>query len=662
MSGDLMRTYYLPSMWNYSNFMNQYSALQMPYLGGFGYSPFGMPSFMGLGSTPGASAAGGGAGAQTTQTPAEIREQKKEEINKELKELYAKRAELADIVIVNTPNGAQQVSRSAFSEETGYIAEDGDNDGKISAWSKIKNLGKGIANLVTDMFCDENGRPSLKKTLTSLAIGGVLGAAALIIPGAGLALAGFALASGAITLGVGAVQAGMAETDESAEKAWQNIGSGTAQTILSLIGLKQIGASSAAKLGVKAPKIWRPDQSIKLGIRSARAEVSAAGGMSKAIGQNYNNLKVSLDKNVTSRIFNKTYYERKYENNLNKLKTDIPGAGPEYRQYADDIAAAYERVYGAQSKAEYTQAVDELYFLTRGAKAYRANNSGLSPEAAQAFDDMIRLSESVAPKNAYAIRASKFKMSDFSGKIADLDAKISRLKALGNAATPEQKFELQILSKLKTAHKRLYQANTPKRQKLALKWFNQIKEEVFRQMHSARNNPNTSAETMKAYNDLAVMIQEQAAGAGTIVKARSVDLNRAAKILGDDCATAADKARARAFIERYSGSKINDEAYISSVDGVINNLKLKETNRSGWTIWNNWKSSKLKGAKNMASGTVGVLANPAVLSTTTIDRMVYPQSVLATYGERLYNTQVDEALKQVNDRIEQLRSEYNAIA
>ena len=45
--------------------------------------------------------------------------------------------------------------------------EDGKDDGKISWKSKIKNFGKGIGNFFKGMVCDETGKFSIKRTLTT---------------------------------------------------------------------------------------------------------------------------------------------------------------------------------------------------------------------------------------------------------------------------------------------------------------------------------------------------------------------------------------------------------------------------------------------------------------------------------------------------------------
>ena len=646
----------VPPMQDYYKMLN-FSSLPSPY--GYGYSgmytPGGLPSpfaFTGMPTTQSSSAA-----ATANTSSSAVAPQSKEQAEQELQELFAQRSQLAAKVEVNTPEGSVIIDRAAYSEKTGYIAEDGKNDGKISFWNALKNIGKGCVNLVTDMFFDENGHLSLKKAATTFVVGGALAVAAFLIPGAGTVLAGAALASGVLTLGTGVVQAASATTDEGAEIAWQNIGSGTLQTVLSAVGLRKVGVNAAGKLGVEAPKIWRLDQSFKLGLKAARADINAAGGMSKAIGQNFNNMKIGIDRFVNK--FGYSHYENKYTNNVNKLKTDIPGAGPEYRQYADDIAAAYEKVYSAQSKAEYTQAVNELQHLSNAAKAYRSGNTGLSDEAAAAFDDMIKISESVAPKNAYAIRTTKFGgAGDYAKKMTDLDAQINQLRSLGSSATPEQKFQLRILTRLKAASRELYRADSQIKQEKAIARFEQIASEALTEMQNVRNNPGTTADVLKTYNDIAIMAKDQAANVSTLVEARAADLTRAAKILDDKMATPADKANARGLIDRYLTNRPADnQAYISSVENIINTLKIEKKPAPILDRIFLWPGSQIQKGKNGLVKCWNVYNHPEVYMATTFNRVVYPQSIFGgTFGTKVENSQIDAQINEINKRINQLQT------
>ena len=73
-------------------------------------------------------------------------------IDKKLAELESARAQFNGIIEVNTPNGVEQVTEESYDKKTGYYAADGKNDGKISFWTKLANVGKGCVNLFTDLF------------------------------------------------------------------------------------------------------------------------------------------------------------------------------------------------------------------------------------------------------------------------------------------------------------------------------------------------------------------------------------------------------------------------------------------------------------------------------------------------------------------------------
>lgn len=116
--------------------------------------------------------------------------------------------------------------------------EDGKDDGSISLWSKIKNIGKGAVKTVKGMFCDENGF-SLKRTLTT--VGVAAACAGLIVVTGGAAtpfLVGAGIAMGGANIVKGGIKAAAAQTDAQAEAAWQDIGGGTTEVALALTGAK----------------------------------------------------------------------------------------------------------------------------------------------------------------------------------------------------------------------------------------------------------------------------------------------------------------------------------------------------------------------------------------------------------------------------------------
>ena len=130
------------------------------------------------------------------------------------------------------------------------------DDGKISGKKKFKNFLKGVGKFFTGMVCDENGKFSLKRTLTTLAV--AAGATVLCVATGGAATPFLVAAGGTMGLfqtGKGIYKAATAKTDAEAELAWQSIGSGTTAVVTAIAGAK--GAMKAAG---KVPASTTPAQ------------------------------------------------------------------------------------------------------------------------------------------------------------------------------------------------------------------------------------------------------------------------------------------------------------------------------------------------------------------------------------------------------------------
>ena len=156
-----------------------------------------------------------------------------------------------------------------------YIVADGKDDGKISAGQKFKNFCKGVGNFFKGMVCDEEGKFSWKRTLTTVGI--AAGAIALTVATGGAAapfLIAGGVAMGAVEVGKGAYKAATAKTDAEAEAAWQSIGSGVTGIGLSVAGAK--GGLKAAKVDVS-------------GMKGIRGAVKATGESFKYAGKNIKN-------------------------------------------------------------------------------------------------------------------------------------------------------------------------------------------------------------------------------------------------------------------------------------------------------------------------------------------------------------------------------------
>jgi len=178
-----------------------------------------------------------------------------------------------DEALISMNNTATTSTNTTSSKAT--IAEnecsDGNDDGKISFWSKVGNaiegVGKGLVNCVVGAFttkdAEGNTKFSLGKTLLTAAT-----VAACFIPvvgpaiGCGLAAVG--VVSGTTAIVKAGIQAHNIEknggTDAEAKAAWENIGSGTLTVAASVVGLKgsagvlkgQLAGGSTTVAAVKA--------------------------------------------------------------------------------------------------------------------------------------------------------------------------------------------------------------------------------------------------------------------------------------------------------------------------------------------------------------------------------------------------------------------------
>ena len=124
------------------------------------------------------------------------------------------------------------------------------DDGKISFGQKLKSFGKGIISPVTNMFKSPGnfikGALGIAAGVGLIAVTG--GAAAPIMVAAGVGLGGVQIVKGA----AGAMSA---KTDAEAQKAWENMGSGTFAVAGSIAGAKAaVKASGGNTTGMSALK------------------------------------------------------------------------------------------------------------------------------------------------------------------------------------------------------------------------------------------------------------------------------------------------------------------------------------------------------------------------------------------------------------------------
>ena len=240
---------------------------------------------------------------------------------------------------------AEAEAKMAEAEKQAMAAagpKDGHDDGKISFGSKLKNMGKGVVNFFKGMVCDENGKFSLKRTLTTVGI--AAGATALTIATGGAATP-FLIAAGttlgAVEVGKGAYKAATAKTDAEAEAAWQNIGSGATAIVGSVAGAKSA-------------------------LKSAKVDVSGYKGVTGAIKATGKTFKYSYDKVGAGISHVKT---NGFANSINTAKTAL----------VDNFKAGWESAFKSTNAKDNVKASIEAKYDAKIAKV-EAKIEALSKE------------------------------------------------------------------------------------------------------------------------------------------------------------------------------------------------------------------------------------------------------------------------------------------
>ena len=288
-----------------------------------------------------------------------------------------------------------------------------DDDGKISFKQKASNFLKGVGNFFKGMVCDENGNFSIAQCAKTVAIGAVIGAASLLIPGAGTAIALGFLAMGAVHVGKGVYDAATANTDAEAEQAWQNIGSGATESALAFAGCKKTGAFAKAKTGIKASK----DSVVNLadayktgGFDALKVEARIQG---EAVAANLKNNVIEPAKANWNSLTDK---EVRFNNLKNLFKK---------------TSAAYEEGYLKVKDASYTDAVKVVESYKSDVVAARKAAFKKGATAAERAELKDALAKYTAAKTTLETRVNA---GEFKGKTPVTDAEIAAKKSAVESA------------------------------------------------------------------------------------------------------------------------------------------------------------------------------------------------------------------------------------
>ncbi|GEM_PF-7090559 len=170
-------------------------------------------------------------------------------------------------VHVNPMNYTQSQTTAPVQQATVTNSDctDGKDDGSIGFFSAVGHALKGGVKFFTGMFTDEQGNFSLGQTLKTLAIGGAI-AAATCIPVVGPlvlpALCTIGVVQGGTKVLSGISTAMNAKTDAEAKAAWEEIGNGATEGIVSYTGYKATGGWKSA---ISKSKAQYAEQATKFG-------------------------------------------------------------------------------------------------------------------------------------------------------------------------------------------------------------------------------------------------------------------------------------------------------------------------------------------------------------------------------------------------------------
>ena len=332
---------------------------------------------------------------------------------------YGLQAQQAQQAQQTTFTGAQSTTTASTAQKT---SEDGKDDGHISFWSKLKNIGKGVVKFATGMFTDENGHFSLGQTLKTAAI--AVGVGAVCVLTAGTAVPAMIATAGVAASGIGfgkaAIKAATAETDAEAEQAWQSLGSNGVALGLSVAGAKAVAKSAHAA-------------------EAAAGEFDGFSGTLKALKTTGKDA-ISPIKNAFSGV--KEAYEGaniidKVSNAAKHVKGNVTAQAEEF---AGTVKGNFNKtIYGSQTKiADEAEAIDKQ---KASIKEKRDAITDKTSKEYQALDK--KYNDLTAKQDAMREINSTKSWNEANTKIEANKASLkAKQEALAKATTPEAKAQL----------------------------------------------------------------------------------------------------------------------------------------------------------------------------------------------------------------------------
>ena len=224
-------------------------------------------------------------------------------------------------------------------------AADGKDDGSIGFWGALKNTFKGVKNFFKGMVCDKEGNFSIGQCLKTVAIGAAIGAASILIPGAGTAIAIGALALAGKNVISAGYDIATAKTDAEAEEAWQNMGSGLTEGGLAYMGVKATGGFGAIRNAAKVARTTGKNlySAYKAGgLKGLQTEANAVRIQAwDGIKHTYKTTK----KGTVDNFKNLTNAKSKYDTKIKSYDEKIKAAKGKEKTALQAEKAAYENGY-----------------------------------------------------------------------------------------------------------------------------------------------------------------------------------------------------------------------------------------------------------------------------------------------------------------------------
>lgn len=264
---------------------------------------------------------------------------------------------------------------STFANISGNTCTDGCDDGKIGFFSAVGNalegVGKGIVNCVKGGFTNSEGHFSLLQTAKTVAMGAAC-FLPVVGPALGAVLACYGIYNGAKTVITAAQVANNATTDAEAKAAWEQIGSGTLTTGLSIVGLKASAGALRSQLSANTSSAT---------VQAVRAKSSTSDVIKIAAqetkGNMYNAAYATLKKAQSTLEKTGKFIEHPIETTKGMLKTaqaKVKGWGETAKNKADKcLDSAKTKAEQAKQNAE-TKAANEKASVEKAKQLAKDNN------------------------------------------------------------------------------------------------------------------------------------------------------------------------------------------------------------------------------------------------------------------------------------------------